>query len=76
MSYRKEREILEAFGCKNIEYDNLINNYYIRFDYKGQRYVIEHILNVYGAEVDFWELCHPKPTDSFGTLESLLDCIK
>ncbi len=75
MSSRKEREMLERFGCKEIEYDSLINNYYIKFIYNKKKYIIEHILNVYGAEVDMWELCKI-PSKTFGTLEELLNYIK
>lgn len=49
----KEQEILEKFGCKEIEYTNLVNNYFISFTYKGKRFTTEHILSVYGASVDY-----------------------
>lgn len=70
----KEREILETFGCKEIEYTNLVNNYFISFTYKEKRFTVEHILNVYGAVVDFWELSTLSKT--FSTLEELLNYIK
>lgn len=72
MTYKKEMEILEAFGCKEIEYTNLVNNYFISFTYNDKRFTAEHILNVYGAEVDYWEL----KDKSFNTLIDALNYIK
>lgn len=73
----EERKILEDFGCKDIEYTNLVNNYYINFTYKDERFTVEHILNVYGAEVNFWELFSlTGPSECFKTLEELLNHIK
>ena len=73
----KENELLEAFGCKEIKYDNLVNNYYINFTYKGKKFTLEHILNVYGTEVDVWELySQEKRTKSFSTLKEALNYIK
>ena len=70
----KERQMLIDFGCEDIEYTNLVNNYFISFTYKEKRFTIEHILNVYGAEVDYWELSTPHQT--FSTLEELLNYIR
>lgn len=70
-----ERKVLEDFGCKEIKYDSLVNNYYIKFTYNKKEYTIEHILNVYGAEVDMWELCG-SARETFSTLEELLNHIK
>ena len=74
MSSNQERKLLEAFGCEEIEYTNLVNNYFISFTYNESRFTIEHILNVYGASVDYWELSTPYQT--FSTLEELLNHIK
>lgn len=75
MNFKEEQEMLEKFGCKDIQYDTLINNYYIKFIYNDKKYTIEHILNVYGAETNMWELC-VRPSKIFGTLEELLNYIK
>lgn len=75
MSFREEKDMLEKFGCTDIRYINLVNNYYIEFIYNCKKYAVEHILNVYGAEVDMFELCEP-PYKKFGTLEELLNYIK
>lgn len=72
MSFREEREMLEKFGCKNIVIDLLVNNYFITFEYDYREYKIEHILNVYGSSVDYWEL----KDKSYNTLEELLNSIK
>ena len=74
MSFSEEKEMLERFGCKDIEYTSLVNNYFISFTYNESRFTIEHILNVYGASVDYWELSTPYQT--FSTLEELLNHIK
>ena len=73
----EEKEILKEFGCEEIQYTNLINNYYINFKYNQKGYTAEHILNVYGAEVDMWMLTslHSEP-EYFKTLEELLNHIK
>lgn len=75
MSFREEEDMLERFGCRGIEYDNLVNNYYIKFIYKRKKFIIEHILNAYGEEVDYWEL-FGRTSKTFGTLEELLNYIK
>lgn len=74
MTFNQEKQMLIDIGCEDIEYTSLVNNYYFSFTYKDRRYTIEHILNVYGAEVDFWEISTPSQT--FGTLEELLNYIK
>ena len=57
MKYYKEfKKQLENYGVTNFDYYSLINNYGYHFVYKGIRYDYRHILNVYGADVDFWEL--------------------
>lgn len=75
MSFREEREMLERFGCKDIVIDLLVNNYFITFVYDNKEYKIEHILNVYGVDADYWELLSFNK-GSFNTLEELLNHIK
>lgn len=74
MTFNQEKQMLIDFGCKDIEYTSLVNNYFISFTYKEKRFTIEHILNVYGAEVDYWEISTPYQT--FKTLKELLEYIK
>jgi hypothetical protein len=79
MWYEKEEQLLKEFGCEGIEYSSLVNNYFYKFTYKGKKFTIEHMLNVYGAEVDFWELCKEEDNKiykTFNTLKELLDYIK
>lgn len=75
MSFRKEREMLEKFGCKDITFDLLVNNYFITFIYNNKEFKVEHILNVYGADVDFWQL-ETFGRGGFDSLEELLNHIK
>ena len=72
---KDERQILTEFGATDIQYEPLINNYFINFIYNNKKYTIEHILNVYGVSTDFWELCI-KPTKTFNKLEELLEWLK
>ena len=72
MSYKEELELIKAFGGEEIETTNLVNNYYICFNYKDKRYCAEHILSVYGASVDYWEVSDK----AFNTLVDLLNYIK
>jgi len=72
MSFREENKLLEAFGCKEAKYDFLVNNYCIKFIYNDKKFIAEHILNIYGEAVDFWELEDKR----FDTLEELLNYIK
>lgn len=72
MSFTKESKTLTDFGCEDVEYTNLVNNYFISFTYNQKRYTAEHILSVYGASVDFWELSDK----AFNTLPELLNYIK
>ena len=52
----KEQQRLEAAGCENIKVFNLINNYGYKFKKAAKKHCLEHVLNVYGAAVDWWEL--------------------
>lgn len=74
-----EEKLLEKSGATEIEYDTLINNYFIRFTLNGKRYTTEHILNVYGASVDFWYLITKEDGKSkykeFNTLEAIIEFI-
>lgn len=72
MSYREELELIKAFGGEDVETTNLVNNYYISFTYNNKRYIAEHILSVYGASVDYWEVSDK----AFNTLVDLLNYIK
>ena len=72
MSYKEELKLIKAFGGEEIETTNLVNNYYICFNYKDKRYCTEHILSVYGASVDYWEASDK----AFSTLVDLLNYIK
>ena len=72
MNYQEELELIKAFGCEDIEYTSLVNNYFISFTYNQKRHTAEHILSVYGSNVDFWELSDK----AFSTLPELLDYIK
>lgn len=53
---KEEIKLLIDFGASKIEYNQLVNNYYIDFTYNNKRYSIGHILNIYGEDVDYWEL--------------------
>ena len=73
--FKDEEKTLKEFGCANIEYEMLVNNYFVSFDYNNKQYTIKHVLNVYGEECDLWDLCQP-PYKTFGTLQELLNSIK
>ena len=49
-------EKLESLGLSDISGYTLVNNYGYTFNYKGQRYDARHWLNVYGADVDYWDI--------------------
>ena len=49
-------EALKVAGAENIEAYTLINNHGFTFTKKGAKYDLRHILNVYGAKCDFWEI--------------------
>jgi hypothetical protein len=69
---REEIKKLIDFGASKIEYHQLVNNYHIKFIYNNKRYVIAHILNVYGESVDYWEL----DDKVFENLDDLLENLK
>ncbi len=69
----QEKLLIEA-GCENVRPYTLINNYGFTFTKNGTKYDLRHWQNVYGAEVDFWDISGLK--GAFNTFEAALEIIK
>lgn len=76
MYNNEEKLVNKAFN--NMVYYSLVNNY----GWCNERYEIRHILNVYGAECNIWELKDETKRDkkgyytTFSTLEDLIIYVK
>ena len=55
MNIIKEGDIIKSIIPQAESY-TLINNYGWAWNFNGYRYDLRHVLNVYGCEVDFWDL--------------------
>mgnify|MGYP003305663904 CR=1 FL=1 len=69
----QEKALIEA-GCENVKGYVLVNNYGFTFTKNGTKYDLRHWLNVYGADVDYWDISHVKGT--FKSFEEALEAIK
>ena len=56
LSFQEFKEYLASKGVEDFKGYTLINNYGYTFKYKGVKYDLRHVLNVYGADVDWWDL--------------------
>lgn len=59
---------IHALGVEKFSYYSLINNYGYTFIYNNIKYDLRHVLNVYGARVDMWDLY---PNTNEKALESI-----
>ena len=67
------KEILAKYNCTDIEPYSLVSNSGVTFILDNVRYDARHWRNVYGADVDYWNIMPIKG----GTVNSdILDAIK
>ena len=52
----KDEEMLKSVGCSDIKWYALINNDGYKFTKDGVRYDLRHVVNVYGADCDYYTL--------------------
>ncbi len=55
MSYFEKDEIIDSI-IPLAEHYSLVNNYGWHWDSNGYHYDLRHVLNVYGCEVNHWDL--------------------
>ena len=76
MKFIKELNELKALNLNDLEQYSLINNYGFIFTINGLKYDLRHVLNVYGAETDFWTLTTKDKEIGFDTFEEVLETLK
>ena len=75
---QKQQEIkkkLDALGVEKFCYYGLINNYGYTFIFNNIKYDFRHVLNVYGACVDMWDL-YPSEKENDESKKNHLEDIK
>lgn len=76
MKFIDELNKLKELKLENLEQYSLINNYGFKFTINGLKYDLRHVLNVYGAETDFWTLANKDKKIGFDTFEEVLEALK
>lgn len=76
MNYKNELNKLENLKLTDLKPYTLVNNYGFSFKIANEIYYVQHVLNVYGVDANFWALSSKNRVEEFDTFEELIETLK